>query len=129
MLDLKVLPLHDNVVGGPLSPVVKHKRTTAPGRRGNAISRGRMLLIASISSGLVALILAFILLITGVGIYAVLIWPLTFWDLASLGEHYSGWTWTLALTVFGGGALAGYSLFSGALFKVRQKNGSAVRGS
>jgi hypothetical protein len=111
-----------------LSPVVKHKRASVPGRKGNSISRGHMLLIASFSCGLAALILGFVVLITGVGIYAVLIWPLTFWDLANFGEQYSGWTWTIALSVFGGGALAGYSVFSGALFKVGQKNGRPVRG-
>ena len=104
-----------------MSPVVQHKRTSAPGRRGNGISRGSMLFFASFSSGLAALIVSFALLITVVGIYAVLIWPLTFWDLASLGiEKYGSWTGTIALSVFGGGALAGYCVFSGWAFRVKR---------
>jgi hypothetical protein len=86
------------------------------------MTRGRMLFFASFSSGLAALIVGFVLLITVVGIYAVLIWPLTFWDLANLGiEKYGSWTGTIALSVFSGGAMAGYWTFSGGVFKVKQK--------
>jgi hypothetical protein len=81
-----------------------------------------MLFFASFSSGLAALMVGFIVLITGVGIYAVLIWPLTFWDLANLGlEKYGSWTGTIALSVFVGGAMAGYWVFSGEPSKLKQK--------
>ncbi len=73
-----------------------------------------MLFFASFTSGLAALIAGFVVLISGVGLYAVLIWPLTFWDLANLGlEKYGNWAGTIALSVFAGGALAGYWVFSG----------------
>ena len=73
-----------------------------------------MLFFASMSGGLLALFVGFILLIVFVGIYAGLIWPLTFWDLASLGlEKYGNWTGTMVLSVFAGGAFAGYLGFSG----------------
>jgi hypothetical protein len=67
-----------------------------------------MLFFASFSGGLLALMLAFVVLITGVGLYSVLIWPLTFWDLANLGlEKYASWTGTITASVFAGGAFAG----------------------
>lgn len=82
-----------------------------------------MLFFACFSSGIAALMIAFVVLITGVGIYALLIWPLTFWDLATLGlEKYSGWTETIVLSVFTGGAIAGYWAFSGDRFKSKQKS-------
>lgn len=81
-----------------------------------------MLFFASFSTGIGALLLGFLVLITLVGIYSVLIWPLTFWDLASLGlEKYAGWTGMLVLSVFMGGAVAGYWMFSGERFKGKQK--------
>lgn len=101
-----------------MSPVVQHKRANPPGRRATGITRGSMLFFASFSGGLLALILAFLVLITGVGLYSLLIWPLTFWDLASLGlEKYASWTGTITASVFAGGALAGYWVFSGEPYK------------
>jgi hypothetical protein len=77
-----------------------------------------MLFFASFCGGLLALMLAFLVLITGVGLYSLLIWPLTFWDLASLGlEKYASWTGTITASVFAGGALAGYWVFSGEPYK------------
>lgn len=81
-----------------------------------------MLFFASVSAGIVALIAGFLVLIVVVGAYAVLIWPLTFWDLASLGlEKYGSWATTAALSVFGGGALAGFWVFSGGMAQFKRK--------
>lgn len=85
-----------------------------------------MLFFASFSSGLAALMLAFIVVITGVGLYSLLIWPLTFWDLANVGlEKYANWTGIITASVFAGGAFAGYWVFSGepsrGMAKVRQQ--------
>jgi hypothetical protein len=81
-----------------------------------------MLFFASFSAGIAALIVGFLVLIAIVGAYAVLIWPLTFWDLASLGlEKYGSWAGTAALSVFGGGALAGYWVFSGGIAQFKRK--------
>jgi hypothetical protein len=113
---------------GPVSPLVKHRRTTPAGKRVGGITRGTMLFFACISSGLAALIVAFVVLITVVGVYALMIWPLTFWDLANLGlEKYSGWTETIVLSVFTGGAMAGYWVFSGDRFKSKQNAKFPVR--
>ena len=58
-----------------------------------------------------------------VGVYVILVWPLTFWDLANLGlEQYASWTNTVLWSVFAGGSLAGYWFFSGAAFKSKSKN-------
>jgi hypothetical protein len=73
-----------------------------------------MLFFASLSGGLLALMLAFVVLITGVGLYSLLIWPLTFWDLANLGwEKYADWTGIVTASIFAGGAFAGYWVFCG----------------
>lgn len=105
-----------------MSPPVKHVRQSAPRRPANAITRSKMLFFASLSAGIAALIVGFVVLLAIVGAYAVLIWPLTFWNLASLGlEKYGGWVGTAAFSVFGGGALAGYWVFSGGISQFKRK--------
>lgn len=87
-----------------------------------------MLFFASFSMGVLALLLGVLVLITLVGIYSVLIWPLTFWDMANLGlEKYAAWTEIIVLSLFGGGAVAGYWMFSGDPFKVKQKSSVPAR--
>ena len=104
-----------------MSPLVAQKRISVPVRPATGITRARMLFFASMSGGLLALFVGFILLIVFVGIYAGLIWPLTFWDLASLGlEKYGNWTGTMVLSVFAGGAFAGYLGFSGNPHRAKQ---------
>jgi hypothetical protein len=57
-----------------------------------------------------------------VGVYAVFVWPLTFWDLANLGlEKYAEYGNTALWSVFAGGTLAGYWCFSGEAFKKPRK--------
>ncbi len=53
-----------------------------------------------------------------VGVYVIVVWPLTFWDLTNSGlEKYGAWVNTVLWPVFAGGSLAGYLVFSGAAFK------------
>ena len=105
-----------------MSPLVKHKRPGVPGRRGNAVTRSSMLFFASFSAGIAAVFVGFLVVIGIVGAYAVLIWPLTFWDLANLGlEKYGSWAGTAVLSVFAGGALAGYWVFSGGTAQFKRK--------
>lgn len=60
-----------------------------------------------------------------VGVYAMLVWPLTFWDLADLGlEKYAAYGNTALWSIFAGGTLAGYWCFSGEAFKNRRKAAS-----
>ena len=72
----------------------------------------------SASAGVMAVGLGFLAVLTIVGVYLVIVWPLTFWDLANLGlEQYGSWTQTILWSVFAGGAVAGYWCFSGAAFR------------
>ena len=57
-------------------------------------------------------------------LYVIIVWPLTFWDLSSLGwEKYMSWVKPIVWSVFAGGSLAGYWIFGGAAFKTKQKPG------
>jgi hypothetical protein len=77
-----------------------------------------MLLFESMSAGVMAVGVGFALVMIVVGVYVMLVWPLTFWDLASLGlEKYGAWVNTVLWSIFAGGSLAGYWCFSGAAFK------------
>jgi len=87
-----------------------------------------MLLFESLSAGVFAIFIGLVAVLLVVGLYAVFVWPLTFWDLAKLGlEKYASWTRTVLWSVFAGGSLAGYWCFSGAAFKTRQKSRARVR--
>jgi hypothetical protein len=55
-----------------------------------------MLVFESLSAGVMALAFGMGLVLTLVGIYCVIVWPLTFWDLGNLGlEEYASWTSTV----------------------------------
>lgn len=77
-----------------------------------------MLLFESLSAGVMAVTAGLAAVLVVVGLYVVVVWPLTFWDLANLGlEKYGSWVNTVLWSVFAGGSLAGYWCFSGAAFK------------
>jgi hypothetical protein len=81
-----------------------------------------MLLFESCSAGVLALGLGIFSVLLVVSIYAMLVWPLTFWDLANLGlEKYADYGNTALWSIFAGGTLAGYWCFSGEAFKNRSK--------
>jgi len=81
-----------------------------------------MLLFESLSVGVLAIGVGLATVLAIVGIYATLVWPLTFWDLGNLGlEQYASWTNTILWSVFAGGSLAGYWCLSGAAFKSKPK--------
>jgi hypothetical protein len=87
-----------------------------------------MLLFESLSAGAMAVFVGLAAVMIVVSLYAIFVWPLTFWDLANLGlEKYAPWTNTVLWSVFAGGSLAGYWCFSGAAFKPRQRSRSAAR--
>lgn len=76
----------------------------------------------SVSAGVIAVAAGMAAVLVAVGVFVVMVWPLTFWDPASLGlEKYASWTDTVLWSVFAGGSLAGYWCFSGAAFKERPK--------
>lgn len=77
-----------------------------------------MLVFESLSAGVAAVFVSFTLVLAVVGVYVMLVWPLTFWDLANSGlEKYGSWVQTAMWSVFAGGTAAGFWCFSGAAFK------------
>ncbi len=113
-----------------MSPLVKRTRPI-PTRPDPADQHWGMLLFESLSAGAMALAVGIAAVLALVGIYGMLVWPLTFWDLAHLGlEKYSSWGNTVLWSVFAGGSMAGYWCFSGAAFKNRSRRaGKAPRGA
>jgi len=104
-----------------MSPLVQ---PTRPGtaRPAPADQHWSMLLFESLSAGIMAVTVGLVAVMIVVGLYVVIVWPLTFWDLANLGlDQYAGWTNIVLWSVFGGGSLAGYWCFSGAAFKTKPK--------
>jgi hypothetical protein len=84
-----------------------------------------MLLFESCSAGALALGVGIASVMLVVGVYAVLVWPLTFWDLTNLGlEKYAQYGNTALWSIFAGGTLAGFWCFSGEAFKNRRKTSS-----
>jgi hypothetical protein len=76
-----------------------------------------MLLFESASAGVVAIFVGFMAVMTIVGVYVIVVWPLTFWDLGNLHlERFNSWAEPALWSVFGGGTLAGFLCFSGLAF-------------
>lgn len=111
-----------------MSPLVQGSRVAPAGRSGPSDQHWGMLLFESLSAGVLAIGIGLALVMAVVGIFVILVWPLTFWDMANLGlEQYSSWTDTILWSVFAGGSLAGYWCFSGAAFKNNPKTRGTVR--
>jgi len=107
-----------------LSPLVQRKRPIRPARLTTSDTElyRRMLFYASLLGGISALLVAVTFLMAVLGAYVILVWPLTFWDLANLGlEELGSWTWVLVAATFAGGALGGYCYFSGFSFAPKPK--------
>jgi hypothetical protein len=87
-----------------------------------------MLLFESLSAGVLTVAAGLAAVMAVLGVYLIIVWPLTFWDLSSLGlEQYAGWTDTVLWSVFAGGSLAGFWCFSGAAFKPKRRTGVPAR--
>jgi hypothetical protein len=79
-----------------------------------------MLVFESLSAGVIAVMVGLLAVMVIVGIYVIVVWPLTFWDLTNTGlEKYGSWVNTVLWSVFGGGSLAGFWFFSGLAFKTK----------
>ncbi len=105
-----------------MSPLVKRSRPDTARKPDPTDQHWGMLLFESLSAGVLAVGVGLAAVLTVVGLYVVLVWPLTFWDLANLGlERYASWTDTILWSVFAGGSLAGYWCFSGAAFNAKPK--------
>jgi hypothetical protein len=114
-----------------LSPIVERSRPAGSARKPDPTDQHwTMLLFESLSAGVLAVAVGMAAVLTVVGVYVLIVWPLTFWDLANLGaENYNSWADTVLWSVFAGGTLAGYWCFSGAAFKNKAKNRVPVRPS
>lgn len=72
----------------------------------------------SLSVGVIVVLGVMLAVLLLVGIYVMVVWPLTFWDLADSGlENYGSLAKTALWSLFAGGSLAGYWCISGAAFK------------
>ena len=98
-------------------------------RAGHSGSSGQsfaLLLFESVSAGIMAVFVGFVAVLAVVGVYVVLVWPLTFWDLGNLHlEQYSEWYHPALWSVFGAGTLFGFLCFSGVIFGKRKATGPA----
>jgi len=112
-----------------LSPLIGQKRAAiVPPRREAPRQSWAMLLFESLSAGVLALFIGFLAVTLIVGVYVILVWPLTFWDLANLHlERYNSAVHPVLWTVFAMGTLTGFLCFSGVAFRV--KPASAVKAS
>jgi len=114
--------------GRAMSPLIERPRTESAPRTSETDQHWGMLLFESLSAGAMAVLLGLAMVMVVVGVYVIVVWPLTFWDLADLGlEKYGSWANTVVWSVFAGGSLAGYWCFSGAAFKAKSagKRGSS----
>lgn len=114
-----------------MSPVIERTRPAGSARKPDPTDQHwTMLLFESLSAGVMAVGVGMAAVLTVVGVYVLIVWPLTFWDLANLGtESYKSWEDTVLWSVFAGGSLAGYWCFSGAAFKNKAKGKVPVRPS
>lgn len=72
----------------------------------------------SFSAGAMAILVGFAAVLVVLGLYVIIVWPLTFWDIAHVGvEEFNYWMYTVLWSVFAGGSLAGFWCFSGNAFK------------
>jgi hypothetical protein len=105
-----------------MSPLVQRRRAAAPRQPDPTDEHWSMLMFESCSAGVMAVAAGLGAVLLVVCFYCVIVWPLTFWDLADLGlEKYGSLVDTVLWSVFAGGALAGYWCFSGAAFKSQTK--------
>jgi uncharacterized membrane protein YqjE len=87
-----------------------------------------MLVFESLSVGIMVVLCVMLAVLLVVGVYVMIVWPLTFWDLTDSGlEKYGSWAKTVLWSLFAGGSLAGYWCVSGAAFKQKaaQRGASA----
>ena len=87
-----------------------------------------LLAYESLSAGAMALLAGIGAVILVIGVYVLIVWPLTFLDLADTGlEKYSDLAKLALWSVFAGGSLAGYWCFSGEAFKPKARPKSPSR--
>jgi hypothetical protein len=115
-----------------MSPLVQRQRVKGPQHGAETDQHWSMLVFESFSAGVMAVLVGLLAVMVIVGVYVIVVWPLTFWDLTNSGlEKYGAWVKTVLWSVFAGGSLAGYWFFSGAAFKSKmapKASSGTVRG-
>lgn len=102
--------------------VSKRSRESSARRLDPMHQHWSMLLFESLSAGVMAVVAGLAAVMAVLGVYLIVVWPLTFWDLSNLGlEQFAGWTNTILWSVFAGGSLAGFWTFSGAAFRTKRR--------
>lgn len=110
-----------------MSPLVQRSRANSA-RPNPTDQHWSMLLFESMSAGVFAIFVGFVSVLAVVGVYVIVVWPLTFWDLANLGlEKFAPWVNTVLWSIFAGGTLAGYWCFSGHAFQSKPKSRVPIR--
>lgn len=109
-----------------MSPLVQRtrvqQRAATAQSANNTGQHWSMLLFESLSAGVMALLVLMMALMVLVGVYVIIVWPLTMWDLPVQNlDGYSSWVSMVLWSVFTGGSLAGLWCFSGAAFKDKKK--------
>ncbi len=113
-----------------MSPLVQRTRPGAPKKPDPTDQFWGMLLFESLSAGAMAVLVGIVAVMAVVGVYVIIVWPLTFWDLTNIGlEKYGSWAQTVLWSVFGGGTLAGYWCFSGLAFKSKGSGAKTQSGA
>ena len=65
-----------------------------------------MLVFESLSVGIMVVLCVMLAVLLVVGVYVMIVWPLTFWDLTDSGlERYGSWVKTVLWSLFAGGLL------------------------
>jgi hypothetical protein len=106
-----------------MSPIVQRQRPKGPGSpKKDDEQHWGMLVFQSLSAGATTLFVVIMAVIALVGVYTIIVWPLTFWDGAQTGlEKYASWGNLALWSIFAGGSMAGFWCFSGAAFKGKAK--------
>ena len=82
-----------------------------------------MLLFESLSAGAVAVFILISALLAAVGLYTIIVWPLTKWDLANINPEKLRRSLDYVLTaIFVAGTATGLWCFSGAAFRGRKRS-------
>lgn len=112
---------HTYPLGGTMSPLVQRHRAQSTQQKSTDQHWG-MLLYESFSAGAMVVLVGLLAVMVVVGLYLVIVWPLTYWDLANTGlEKYGSLANAVVWALFAGGSLAGFWCFSGAAFKSKSQ--------
>ena len=106
-----------------MSSLVQRSRPSTARRPDPLDQHWGMLIFESLSAGVLTIFIVFALVLIAVGVYGVVVWPLTFWDLANLGLGRVRLLGSLPCCGRSSPAALspGYYVFSGDAFQAKQK--------